>query len=189
MWIVSPRNGGSEVAGWRPAAVLAPLLVLSTGGFAVLYPTYSPALTAILAAWLGLLLASALSLALSGGWRVHRLRATYSATVVGSFAAFGVVLAWRALGGGVGLGAGLAASFCAAVLVGVVFRRPLSRVFTWRGGAGAARAAGVSAVTLGLVVFLAIRVAPVWFAQHLLLPAMLLVVLVAASGLQGRTFR
>jgi hypothetical protein len=188
MWIVSPRNGGSEVAGWRPAAVLAPLLVLSTGGFAVLYPTYSPALTAILAAWLGLLLASALSLTLSGGWRVHRMRAVYSATVVGSVAAFGVVLAWRALGGGAGLGAGLAASFCAAVLVGVVFRRPLSRVFTWRGGA-AARAAGVSAVTLGLVVFLAIRVAPVWFAQHLLLPAMLLVALVAASGLQGRTFR
>jgi hypothetical protein len=47
----------------------------------------------------------------------------------------------------------------------------------------------VSAVTLGLVVFLAIRVAPVWFAQHLLLPAMLLVALVAASRLQGRTFR
>jgi len=189
MWTVSPGNGDPEVAGWRPVALLAPLLVLGTGGFAVLYPAYSPALTAILAGWLALLLGWALFLALSGRWRAHRLRAIYSATVVASFAGFGVVLAWRALGGGAGLGAALAALFCAVVLVGFAFKRPLSRVFTWRGGGGAARAAGVSALTLGLVVLLAIRLAPVWFAQHLLLPAMLLVALVAASGLEGRTFR
>jgi hypothetical protein len=185
--LVTAEHGGSEVGRWRLAAPLASLLVLGTGAFAALYPTYSPVVTGILVGWLGLLLAWALSLVLTSGWQLHRRRVAYSATVVGSFAAFGVVLAWRALGGGVGLGAALAALFCADVLVGLAFRRPLSRVFGWRGGDGAARVLGVSAVTAGLVLFLVIRLAPVWFAQHLLLPAMLLVALIAASG--GRTFR
>jgi hypothetical protein len=187
---VNRGPGEPEVSRWRVAAPFLPLLVLATGVLAVLYPAYSPALLGALGACVGVLLAGALVLALGRGWRGARARATYSAVVLGSFAAFGVALAWRALGGGAGLGAAFAVAFAATIAAGVAFHRPLTAVFGWRGaGGGTATAVGASGITLGLVVFLAIRLAPVWFAQHLLLPAMLLVTLIVAAGLGERTFR
>lgn len=182
-------SSGSDISRWRLAALLAPLMVLAPGGFAVLYPTYSTALLVVLAALVVLLMGWAAALAVGGGWRRRTARSRYSAAVIASFAACGVALAWRALGGGAGLGAVCAALFGAAALAGLAFRRPLSAVIAWRGGAGVTQAAGVGAVTLGLVVFLAVRLAPVWFAQHLLLPAMLLLVLIAAAGVVDGAFR
>jgi hypothetical protein len=115
---VNGRPSRADVPRWRLAALLAPLLVLATGGFAVLFPAYSPGVLGLLVLCEAALLAWAVALAVGPGWRQAGWRAAYSGAVLAVFAAFGAVVAWRAQGGGVDLATRFAALFAAALLAG-----------------------------------------------------------------------
>jgi hypothetical protein len=158
-----------------------------------LYPDYSGTLLMLMAGGVAAFLIWALVLSLSSAWKSRQQRAAYLAAVLTTMAAFSVVLAWRSLGGDAHLAGWLGALFVAVIVAGLSWSRPLVAVLAWGGGSSRASprhvSLGVSAVTLALVTLLLIRLAPVWFAQHLLLPAALLVALIAAAGVRGNLFR
>lgn len=113
-----------------------------------------------------------ITLAIGSGYKSLGRRALFTIAIFETFDAFGVALAWRALGEVPWVGALMAALFIAVIGASYTFRRQLIRVVAVEpfGIKSLSPAAGG---TVGVFLMLLIRIAPLWEAQHILFPCML----------------
>jgi hypothetical protein len=167
-------TGGPAVRRWRRAAWIVPVVVLATGGFAVDYPSFSPAILVLLVVCFVGLLVWAMWLSLGTGHLRPRRRLEFSIVTFELFAIFGCVTVWRSWGGGPTAGLTVLVLYCACVGTAVILRRPLYRLVSYQNGPLTFLLAGGTIAVFATMARILIRMAPVWFAQHLLLPVMLL---------------
>ncbi len=158
---------------FRIRAPFFPLIVLAMVVLAVAVPDFSLTWLAIGAAALVMLWIWGLTLAIGSGYRSLGRRMLFMIALFETFDAFGVALAWRALGEVPWVGALMAALFIAIIVASYAFRRHLIRVVTAE-PFGLKSLSPAAAGTVGVSLMLLIRIAPFWFAQHILFPCMLI---------------
>jgi hypothetical protein len=182
-------NSNPGPSQWRLASVTVPFTILGTGIFATLYPSFSKTVLGFLVITTALLVIWAFNLSLTTKWQEYKNRQLFSIFVLESFSVFGIILAWRVNGENIITGSAMTAGFLITMLIGLIFRNKLSKIFAFNRDSQAVKTFGLSAVTLSLTILLIIRIDPLWFAHWLLFPTMLLITLIAISGTSGKLFR